>query len=254
MNIALVGYGHMGRMLHAMSVKQGHNVVAIIAPHSTDDAITAKEVTKESLQGADLVLEFAHSEGIEQRINTYAETGIPTVIATTGWFDRLNEIEKQYANTNASIIWSGNFAIGVHLFFSIVRYATQIFNPFEQYDSVIQELFHAQKADSPSGTSAMLANIVIQESKHKDEIVSERLDRRRKENEIHIASARGGYSPGVHSLIFDGPSDTIELTHRSKNKESFAEGALQAGTWLQGKKGFFSIDAMLEDVLHQKEN
>ncbi|MPN47776.1 4-hydroxy-tetrahydrodipicolinate reductase [bioreactor metagenome] len=122
-------------------------------------------------------------------------------------------------------------------------------NNFPEYDSLVQEWFHAAKADSPSGTAVMLGNILTQQLDAKDKLETARLDRRREKHEIHISSVRGGYSPGVHTVLFDSPVDTIELTHTARNREGFVSGALKAAAWIVAKKqGFFSIDDMLDDV------
>jgi 4-hydroxy-tetrahydrodipicolinate reductase len=95
----------------------------------------------------------------------------------------------------------------------------------------------------------MLGNILLEELSGKDRLESARLDRKRKDSEIHLSAARGGSNPGTHTLIFDSPVDSIEITHRARSREGFAAGALQAASWIaDGKKGFFSIDDMMADL------
>lgn len=249
MRIAIVGYGRMGHVVRELALREGNEVVSIIDPHAQDPEVTAKVLDAQGIKGADAVIEFSVPEGIEDRIRCYVESGIPAVIATTGWYDRMESIRDSMQDGGCSIIWSGNFAIGVHLFFSIARHAAKMMDKFPVYDPVVQELFHAGKGDSPSGTSLMLGNILLEELSGKDRLESARLDRKRKDSEIHLSAARGGSNPGTHTLIFDSPVDSIEITHRARSREGFASGALQAAAWIaDGRKGFFSIDDMMADL------
>ena len=245
MRIAIVGFGTMGHVVYDSAVRSGHEVVAVIDPHVHDQRVTSRTCDPTALHDAVVVIEFSVPDGIEERLAVYAAAHKPAVIATTGWYDRMDAAQ----NIGATVIWSGNFAIGVHLFFSIVRHAANLLNRFPEYDPVVQELFHAQKADSPSGTSLMLGSLLLEELDGKSGLETARLDRRRSPDEIHISSARGGSHPGTHTLIFDSLADSIEITHRARSREGFATGALTAASWIiQGHKGFFSLEDMLAEL------
>ncbi|MGD1832697.1 MAG: 4-hydroxy-tetrahydrodipicolinate reductase [Sphaerochaetaceae bacterium] len=249
MHISLVGFGKMGHVVYRTAIQLGHSIDSIIDPYSDDPLVTSKVLTAESLGSCDLVIEFSHHEGIMDRLEMYQVAKTPSVIATTGWYDKLEEIEEKYSDCEAPIIWSGNFALGVHLFFSIVKEAARLMNNFEEYDAVVQELFHSRKGDSPSGTSYMLGKILTDELSGKDSIITSRLDRKRGDNEIHISSARGGSNPGVHTVIFDSAADSVEITHRARNREGFAKGALRAGEWLLGRQGgIYTINDFMNDI------
>lgn len=250
MKIAIVGYGTMGKALAAFVQEQGHAVTSIIDRHSENPQVTHPAVSKEALADCDVVIEFASAEGIEERIALYAEHKIPAVIATTGWYDRLEVVAKIAKSTGASILWSGNFAIGVQLFYRIVANAAQLFNPFDEYDVLVNEWFHAKKADSPSGTAVTLAKILTENLDRKERSETARLDRRRADDEIHVSSVRGGYTAGEHTVIFDSPADTITLKHASRSREGYLAGALQAAAWIaDGRVGFHSLEEMLDQVL-----
>lgn len=250
MHIAIVGFGKMGRQLHEAAITSGHEVVSIIDPYATDSRVTHRTLTRQAFSGADVVIEFSVADGIEERMKMYCDTSTPAVIATTGWYDKLDALTSLHSRPECAIIWSGNFSIGVQLYFAIVRKAASLMNRFPEYDSLVQEWFHAAKADSPSGTAVMLGNILTQQLEGKDSLVTARLDRKREQNEIHVSSVRGGYTPGVHTVIFDSPVDTIELSHTARSREGFVSGALKAATWITAQKhGFFSIDDMLDDLL-----
>ncbi|PKL12159.1 MAG: 4-hydroxy-tetrahydrodipicolinate reductase [Spirochaetae bacterium HGW-Spirochaetae-8] len=250
MQIAIVGFGTMGKLVSRIARDSGHIVQTVIDPFSADPMVTSKECTEQTLRDSEVIIEFAASEGILDRLDLYGKLGIPAVIATTGWYDRMPDAKSALCNTNCAIIWSGNFSLGVQLFLKIARNASMIFNRFPIYDPLIQECFHAGKADSPSGTAIMLGNILLEELERKNQLETGRLDRKRADSEIHVSSTRGGSIPGTHTLVFDSPVDTIEITHRARNREGFAYGALQAATWISsGRRGFFSLDDMLTDLI-----
>lgn len=250
MRIAIVGYGKMGHVLHEAALRQGHTVVSVIDPHGSAGQITHRDLTASALSGADVAIEFSVPEGIEGRLDTYVAAKVPAVIATTGWYGQLDSITARMDGKDCAIIWSGNYAIGVHLFFAIARKAASLMNRFATYDPVVQELFHAGKGDSPSGTSLMLGKILLEELDRKERLETGRLDRKRTADEIHLSSARGGANPGTHTLIFDSPEDSIEITHRARSREGFVTGALQAAEWIRdGRKGFFTLDDMLRQLL-----
>jgi 4-hydroxy-tetrahydrodipicolinate reductase len=247
MKIAIVGYGTMGHALLPYAEGKGHTVTAIIDPHSAERRVTHKGLDASALEGCDVAIEFSAAQGIEERIALYAQTRTPAVVATTGWYDRLPELKATYAD--APIIWSGNYAIGVQLFYLIVRRAAELFNRFDDYDVLVNEWFHAKKADSPSGTASTLASILIEELDGKTTPQSARLDRRRSAEEIHVSSVRGGYTAGEHTVTFDSPADTITLRHASRSREGYLAGALQAAQWLEeGHTGFCSFEEVLADL------
>ncbi len=249
MRIAVVGYGKMGHVVTELAERNGHEIVAVIDPHVKDEKVSGSECTVEALKDAEVVIEFSVPEGIEERIRVYSMAAVPAVIATTGWYGNLEAIREEFESSQNALIWSGNFAIGVQLFFQIVRSAACLMNRFSEYDPVVQELFHAGKGDSPSGTSHMLGSILLEELDAKSRVESARLDRKRSSDEIHLSSARGGYNPGTHSVIFDSPVDSIEITHRARSREGFASGALTAASWVSsGRRGFYTLNDMVSEI------
>ena len=151
-------------------------------------------------------------------------------------------------------IWSGNFSIGVNMFFKIVEEAAKVVNKIPEYDVSVFEAHHNMKKDSPSGTAKMIADRVIENLKRKDKIVTDKFDRAPQKNELHVASMRCGKIPGTHTVTFDSDADTIELTHRARNREGFALGAVLAAEFISGKKGFFDINDLMKDIIGGKLN
>jgi 4-hydroxy-tetrahydrodipicolinate reductase len=137
----------------------------------------------------------------------------------------------------------------MNLFSRVIAQAVEIFDRFEDYDLLAYEKHHAQKADSPSGTAIDLAQLILAKSSRKNTVIWDRLQRKPQPDELHFASLRGGKIPGTHSLAFDSEADTIELSHVVRSRDTFAFGALMASRWLADKKGVFSFQEMVQDIL-----
>ncbi len=248
MKIAISGYGRMGKLIRDKALEAGHDVVAVIDPISSEWVVTAKKINSESLRDADVVIDFTIPQVLVDNVREYAACGVSAVIGTTGWYDRMDEVAS-IVGERIGCIWSGNFSVGVHLFFHMIEKAANLMNSFPGYDCMVHEFHHNKKADSPSGTAAMIGAILIDGLDTKRKVVTQMLDRPIESDELHVSSTRGGSIPGTHSVIFDSPVDSIELTHRARNREGFATGAIETAQWLEGKRGFFSIDDMLQSML-----
>ncbi len=249
MKVAIVGYGKMGKLIRRGALDLGHDVVAVIDPLAHDPEVTDTHLDASTLNGCTVAIDFTHPSVVVDNIVLYARLGIPAVTGTTGWYDQVESVREAIDETSCSIIYSGNFSLGVALFFQVVKHASRLFGKSGLYDPFIQEIHHAQKADSPSGTAVMLSQMVLDNTPDKSSSYSDTLHRRREEGEIHVASVRGGSVPGTDTVSFDSQDDTIELTHRARSREGFSTGALKAASWIaDGRKGFFTLDAMLEDV------
>jgi 4-hydroxy-tetrahydrodipicolinate reductase len=249
MRIAIVGYGKMGKLIRNESLAKGHHIAAVIDPLAQDSEVTARTVDARTLDGCDVAIDFTHPDAVCDHIVLYARLGIPAVIGTTGWYNRLSELKEATEGCERAIIYSGNYSLGVALFLQVVKHAASLFAKSGLYDPFLTELHHAQKADSPSGTAEMLAQSVLESFSEKTQVVKETLHQKRCPDAIHLASVRGGWVPGTHTVYFDSPEDTIELTHRARSRQGFAVGAVQAAAWIaDGRRGFFILDDMLEDV------
>jgi 4-hydroxy-tetrahydrodipicolinate reductase len=248
MNIAIVGYGRMGKEVEKVLLEK--NIKVIVTIDKFNDKAQYKEINSESLKGIDVVIDFSSPDasGVVDNIKAYVANNVNVVLGTTGWYEKMDEVKKIVDN-KIGLIWSGNFSLGVNIFFKLVKNASKIFDKFEEYDAMMYELHHNQKKDSPSGTAKMIANIMLEELKTKNKTVEEKLDRKIEPNEIHVASVRGGKIPGTHVVMFDSAADTIELKHSLRTREGLAVGAVKAAQWIYGKKGFFSIDDFMDSII-----
>lgn len=234
MKIALVGYGKMGHMIENCAKAMGHEVVATVDVMAKDatalvpagDGEAVARAVKES--GAEGVIEFSHPTAVIGNIKALLPLGLPIVVGTTGWADKEAEIAKEAAACNGTIMRSSNFSIGVNTFYKIVEEAARLFAEYSEYDVATWEMHHNQKADSPSGTALEIARRVMKGNPSKTEMVADAFHEKPKAQELHVSSTRCGSVPGTHTVFFDSPADTIELTHRARSREGFARGSVVA--------------------------
>ena len=249
LNIAIIGYGKMGKTIESIAEKKGITVKSIIDPMIEKKGKMHKEINKESLEGVDVCIDFTHPDAVISNIKKAAALKKNLVIGTTGWYSKDAEVKKIVKETGIGFIYAHNFSIGVNLFFRVTADASKLMNKFPQYDICAYELHHSQKVDSPSGTAIKLGEILLENIDRKKKIVTERLDRKINPDELHFGSVRGGTFPGTHVISFDSEVDNIELKHTAKGRTGFAEGALDAALWIKGKKGYYKIDDMIDAII-----
>ena len=246
MNIAIVGYGKMGHEIESICKARG--ISAITIDPSEPDA-QYKEISEESMKNADVCVDFTHPSSIMGNIKKISGFKKNIVVGTTGWYDKMDEAKKIIANAGTGLIWSGNFSIGVNLYFRMIENAARIMDKFGEYDVFVHEFHHSQKADSPSGTAAMLGKIIVDNIRRKKKIVTGELKRKISPDELHISSTRAGTITGTHIVGFDSFADFIEIKHFAKNRQGFASGAVRAAEWIKGRNGFYSIEDMMKSII-----
>lgn len=231
MKIALVGYGKMGQIIDEIAQQRGHEVVAKL-----------KEMpTVESLNNADVVIEFSNPEAAFNNIKFCLEQQIPVVCGTTGWLDKKPEIEKIAIDNETAFIYGSNFSLGVNLFFAMNEKLAQLMQPFKnEYNCQLEEIHHIHKKDAPSGTAISIAEGII---KHSD-FNSWKLEETQG-SELGIFAIREDEVPGTHSVFYRSNVDEIELKHTAFNRKGFALGAVIASEWIVGKKGIFGMNDVL---------
>ncbi|HOV63554.1 MAG TPA: 4-hydroxy-tetrahydrodipicolinate reductase [Spirochaetia bacterium] len=248
MKVLIVGYGSMGKEVEKVLLSRGHEIAGRIDPAQTGGVFP--ELTDELMGRADAAIEFALPQAVIPHAKMYARNHIPAVVGTTGWDAARSEVKTIIEGSGGTYLWGSNFSIGAHIFFALAEQAARLINPVPEYDILAYEIHHNRKKDSPSGTALTLGERILRANDRKKTIVTERLDRAIEPSELHIASVRGGSIPGTHTVLIDSASDTIEITHRARNRGGFALGAVFAAEWLIGKKGFFSVEEFIEDFMH----
>lgn len=239
LKVALIGYGAMGREIESLSA---NNNIKITEIFEIDSPIQKKNYD------FDVAIDFSLPESVLENVKILAELKKNIVIGTTGWYNKMNEVETIVNNTNIACVWGSNFSIGMQMFFNIIDFASNLVNNIDNYDIMLHELHHKRKKDSPSGTAISLAEIILENVDRKKKIDSETVHEVINPEILHLSSTRGGEITGTHTVYFDSIADTIELTHRAKNRSGFALGAITAAHWIKDKKGFYSFNDLLKEI------
>lgn len=243
MNIALLGYGNMGKEIEQVLHDQGNHHIISISYKNRTDGFDIK-----GLQKADVVIDFTSPQIVLQNIEYILKLGIPLVVGTTGWYDEMPRVKKLVKKQKASFIFGQNFSIGANVFFKITSYASSLLNQYKDYDVFGLETHHRGKKDSPSGTAVKLADSILQNFPRKTILLTEKLDRQILPNELHFASVRGGRNFGRHEIVFDSQADEIRLMHQAWGRRGFAQGAVLAAEFIKNKKGLYNFSEVFEEV------
>jgi 4-hydroxy-tetrahydrodipicolinate reductase len=258
--------GRMGRTLvHAIAATKGVTLAGAIeaegsavigrdagelaglAPNGVRVTSDAAPLFKE----ADALVEFTIPAATLALAELSSRAGIVHVIGTTGHSAEEEAVIAKAAG-RAPIVKSGNMSLGVNLLAALVKRVAATLG--EEYDVEILEMHHNKKIDAPSGTALLFGRAAAQGRAINLQAHSARgrdgMTGARKAGDIGFASLRGGTVVGDHSVIFAGPAERIELTHRAEDRMIFARGALRAALWARGKQpGLYSM----ADVLGLKD-
>jgi 4-hydroxy-tetrahydrodipicolinate reductase len=245
MNIAIIGLGKMGSAIKKIALERNHKVVTIDPLTPGADFL---EISSKSLDGVDVCIDFTTAATVLENAKKISALKKNLVVGTTGWYDKMGEMKS--AVNGIGFLWSGNFSIGMNVFFHSVRETAKVMNNLPEYDAAVFEVHHNQKKDSPGGSAQIIGKIILDAMPRKKKIFADRFtDRKPNPEELHVASVRCGSIPGTHTVLFDSPVDTIELNHVARGREGFAFGAVLAAEFLRGKKGFFNIDDLMATIL-----
>lgn len=260
MNIGLIGYGKMGKMIEAAALDRGHKITLIIDPfvsgNGSSCAISSGfpvSAGESAAAATGVFIEFTRPETAPDNIKAAVALGKPVVCGSTGWYAKLAEISAVVEKAGTALLWSSNFSLGVNLFYRIAEYAARLADPFAEYDLGGLEIHHNKKADSPSGTAKILMERVLKAMKRKTKVLWDPPGKETAltDDTVHFSSLRYGSVPGTHSLFFDSPADTIEITHTARSREGFASGTIRAAEWLAAapRQGVFTMEDVFKDIL-----
>lgn len=239
--IALIGYGAMGKAVKAIADKKKIIITDIFDVDSP--------IKNDKHYDFDVAIDFSTAEAVVKNVEILSAMHKNIVIGATGWLSQLPKIKNICEKYKNGIIYSSNFSVGMQIFSKALSNIIQYINNYDDYDVFLHEIHHNNKIDSPSGTANILANVILNNSNIKKKIITESLNRKIEPEELHVTSSRGGSVFGTHSVYIDSFSDTIELTHRAKNRDGFAAGAIYAAQWIYNKSGIYNFS---ETVLTSK--
>ena len=227
----------MGKEIEQIALSRGHSIVLKVGSGN------ASTYTAAELKNADVAIEFSTPESAIGNIHKCFEAGIPVVVGTTGWLDRLDEIKKECAEKEQALFYASNYSIGVNLFFKLNTYLAKLMNNYPDYQVTMEEVHHVHKLDAPSGTAISLANQVIEHLDAKQKWVNSSTEH---SNELAIISKRLDEVPGTHTVTYSSEVDEISMTHTAHSRRGFALGAVIAAEWVKDKKGIFGMNDLLD--------
>ena len=231
--------GRMGRALRE-AVAQTEDV-ALGAAFDVGDDIAA------AVRQCDVVIDFTRPEGTLAHLAACLAAKKKLVIGTTGFAPAQLEAIRA-ASSEIAIVMAPNMSLGINVMRKLAQMAAGALGP--DYDIDVFEMHHRHKVDAPSGTALMLGEAAAKArgtSLERDGVFGRHgATGERKPGTIGFSVARGGEVVGDHTLYFAGPGERIEITHRSSSRENYAQGALRAARFVQGKaNGLYDMDAVL---------
>ncbi len=250
MNIALIGYGKMGRMIEAVAKSRGHNIVSII------DIDNQADFGSPEFASADVAIEFTNPTAAYGNYLRAFEAGVKVVSGSTGWMkDHGDDVRRMCTEEGKTLFWASNFSVGVAIFSAVNRYLAKIMDGFAQYDVRMEETHHIHKLDAPSGTAITLAEEIVDRLGRKTSWVKGRQlladgtvegTNDCRPDELPIESIRRDEVPGIHSVIYDSPADCITITHDAHSREGFALGAVLAAEYTKDHSGLLTTSDLFQ--------
>jgi 4-hydroxy-tetrahydrodipicolinate reductase len=219
--VLLLGHGRMGRLVESLAPECGCQIVRVVTSSGGAMGIEALD------QPVDVAIDFTTPDAVLANVIALSRRGINVVIGTTGWQAVGPEVRTVVSQSGIGVLAASNFSIGLHVFRRAVAAAAEGFAADETVGAWIHEAHHIHKQDAPSGTALTLRATVEQAGYPRA---------------IDVSSTRAGSIPGTHTVGFDGPSETVTLTHTVRDRAVFARGALDVARWLAGRRGWLTID------------
>ena len=220
MQIAIVGYGKMGKLITVLAEEKGYDIVLKTNSNLPFEKCNLKDV--------DVAIDFSTPETAFNNISHAIKNNIPIISGTTGWLEKLEEIKKLCTKYNGAFLYASNFSIGVNMFFKINTELAKLMQD-KNYKTSISETHHLEKLDKPSGTAKTLSEDIHKELKITPNIISHRIEKQ----------------IGTHEIIYESAIDNIKIVHEAKSRDGFALGALKAAEWIRNKNGIFSMQDVL---------
>ncbi|MCY4001084.1 MAG: 4-hydroxy-tetrahydrodipicolinate reductase [Bacteroidetes bacterium] len=238
LHIAIAGTGRMGKAVEATAKKRGHSIVGRF---NRLNPVTLKTL---NASNPDVIIDFTGPQVAVTHMRLYSMSNTSAVIGTTGWYDHLKEVMNVFNANSSGLVYGSNFSLGIQLLFQALNTLAPLLDQLTEFDITLHESHHSAKLDSPSGTAIDLANAILGKLQRKKRwsLPTVPYDA----STLEVTSTRLGHVFGQHRVLIDGPSDYLVFEHTAKNRDGFAMGAVLAAEWIQGRKGFYSVEEMMD--------
>lgn len=211
----------MGKLVETLSPQYGFEVVGVL---DIDNNADGRGLL--AAPAADVAVDFTDAAAVLQNLPLLVRRRINVVVGTTGLQDHEPGLRRLVDDAGVGAVVASNFSLGANLFQAIVEQAAARFARCSDYGAWVHEAHHAAKRDAPSGTAIALQAAMKAAGYARP---------------VDMSSTRAGSIPGTHTVGFDGPSDTVTLTHTNRDRGAFARGALEAARWVVGRRGWFTM-------------
>ena len=226
MRLLLIGHGRMGQLVERLASAYDCEIAGVVTSRSGLDGAT-------HFGHVDVAIDFTQPEAVVGNFRRLAARKVNMVIGTTGWQRDEPALRELAERDGIGVLAAANFSIGMAIFRAVAEKGAQQFAAIADVGAWIHESHHAAKKDAPSGTALMLKAAMGQAGYTRA---------------IDVSSTRAGSIPGTHVVGFDAPAETMTLVHEVRDRSVFAHGAIQAAKWLNGRRGWFSMQDMLENL------
>ena len=219
----VLGHGKTGQVVADVATKRGHSVRVI----GEEENRNASALTGPMLAQFDAVIDFTTPQAVIQNMRACFANGARMVVGTTGWYDKLADMQAICERRNAALLYGANFSMGMQVMYRLLRELVPAVRPLVHgYTIHIAETHHEGKKDAPSGTALAIKQVLLE------------LDPTLK---VEIVSHREGEAVGTHIVTATMGDDRIEIRHDALSRRSFAEGAVRGAEWLAGKRGCYDF-------------
>ena len=217
----------MARAIAPRAEERQHTITVMLG--EADNA-AGRGISRDHLGNPDVAIEFTEPSAAVANVLACARAGVPVVVGTTGWYEQLDAVRAEVIKLGGTMFWAPNFSLGVAVLSAAIDAATSALRGLPGFDLHLTETHHAAKKDRPSGTASALAAIASGNLKR----------------EVPITSIRTGHVPGTHELVIDAAFEQLRLVHEARDRRVFADGAIAAAEWLEGRKGVFTMSDLLQ--------
>ncbi len=226
LRVLLVGHGKLGALIARAAAEAGGTVAGVITSANANDLRDPAR-----WRGVEAAIDVSHASAFLQNLPALCGLGVPLVVGTTGWHAEAARVRAAIEGAGIGAVVASNFSVGANILEALAERAGRLFDAQSAYGAFIHETHHAAKRDAPSGTAVTLRAA---------------LQRGGFSRPVDVASTRVGFAPGTHIVGFDGPAETVTLTHAVRDRATFAQGALIAARWVQGRRGWFTMRDVLD--------
>jgi 4-hydroxy-tetrahydrodipicolinate reductase len=234
MRILILGAGKTGRLVAEVASERSHTVRVLASSENPN----ASALTPAFLKDFDAAIDFTTPAAVVANLHACLPHGIRMVIGTTGWYDHLPELRILAEHHKTALLYGTNFSIGMQMMIKLAKEMTHTLK-VAGYTFTISETHHVSKLDAPSGTALTLRDAVLCTLGRTED---------GQYPPLPITANRTGDVEGIHSLIATSACDRLILTHESKSRRPFAEGAVRAAEWLSTHTGVHDFHEVFSEL------